>query len=66
MDYWIASIVQTGIIVFCLANIHYRLARIEERLGLPPYNAFNLVPDAQAREKPLSNHAQIKGENNVR
>ncbi len=49
---WIfAMIVPTVMGTLAFANINSRLARIEDRLGLVPYGAFNLVPDAHAHEK---------------
>ena len=44
------------------ANINYRLERIEDRLSLPPYDAFTMERDSSASETSLSTTAQNKGE----
>lgn len=78
--WWLEILTPVVAITLSYANICARLERIETTLHLPPYSAFNVVPDAQAHEyhvieqpvlrtldfKNLSNPAQIKGENNVR
>lgn len=73
VEWIIAAIAPTALVVMCFATINSRLARIEERLGMPPYNALNMEGQASACEyrpsplvppiyKTLRNDPQFQGE----
>lgn len=50
-----ASITITG--AFWVSTVDFRLERIEEKLGIPPYRAqLDIVPPAYAKKKEIYDH----------